>query len=294
MPDRVPDIDRIDEALERGYNVRAPRLDFDQLFGDWTRRSESFRAGATGFLDVAYGNAERRRLDIFPASAAAPTLVYLHGGYWQGGDKSAYSFIAEPFINGDLSFVVMNYTLCPHATVPDITEEIRHGLAWLHRNGARYGLASKEIDVIGHSAGGHLTAMMLATDWRARDPDLPGDLVRTGVAISGLYDLEPLRYTSMNRAAGIDADAARHCSPLFLRPRPGARLLTVVGGREPDAFHEQAGNLEARWTASGARVESRVEPDVDHFDVINRLADAESALFRRVRDWVVQLRPDCA
>ncbi|MGA8262388.1 MAG: alpha/beta hydrolase [Arenicellales bacterium] len=283
----MPDIDRIDDALERGYNVRAPRPDFDQLFGGWSGRSESFRAGASGFLDVAYGNAERRRLDIFPASATAPTLVYLHGGYWQSGDKSAYSFLAEPFINREVSFVVMNYTLCPRTTVPDITEEIRHGLAWLRRNGARYGLASERINVIGHSAGGHLTAMMLATDWCAREPDLPGDLVRTGVAISGLYDLEPLRYTSINRAAGIDDDAARHCSPLFLEPRPGARLLTVVGGHETDAFHEQAGNLAQRWTAAGTRIESHVEPDVDHFDVINRLADAESALFNKVRDWVV-------
>jgi arylformamidase len=180
----------------------------------------------------------------------------------------------------------MNYTLCPQTTVPAITEEVRHGLTWLYRNSARYGLASGRINVTGHSAGGHLTAMMMATDWRARDPELPGDLVRTGVAISGLYDLEPLRYTSINRAARIDDDAARRCSPLFLSPRAGARVLTVVGGRETDAFHEQAGNLAARWMAAGGHMERYVEPDADHFDLVDRLADAESALFKKVRTWL--------
>ena len=282
----MPDSDRIDNALERGYNIRAPRLDFDELFSDWSRRSKAFRSRASSFLDVAYGDAERRRLDIFPASTGAPTLVYLHGGYWQSGDKSAYSFLGGSFVDKGVSLVVMNYTLCPQTTVPAITEEVRHGLTWLYRNSARYGLASGRINVTGHSAGGHLTAMMMATDWRARDPELPGDLVRTGVAISGLYDLEPLRYTSINRAARIDDDAARRCSPLFLSPRAGARVLTVVGGRETDAFHEQAGNLAARWMAAGGHMERYVEPDADHFDLVDRLADAESALFKKVRTWL--------
>lgn len=277
----------IDEELERGYNVRAARDDYDRLVESWMERSEEFRARADGILDVAYGTAERQRLDIFTAGNQAPTLVYLHGGYWQRGDKSAYSFLAEPFVARGVSFVVMGYTLCPQTTVPGITEEVRRGFAWLYHSADRYGLSPERLNVTGHSAGGHLTAMMLATNWNALEGDLPADLVKTGIPISGLYDLEPLRHTTINNAARIDGDAARDCSPLFLRPRPGTPVLAVVGGAETGAFHQQTEALVQRWSAAGARAERYVEPDVDHFDVVERLSDAGSALFRKTLEWLV-------
>lgn len=285
--DPMNDSDSIDEELERGYNVRAPRTDYDEVVQHWTTRSESFRAGAGGRLDVAYGPAERHRLDIFSAGAGAPVLVYLHGGYWQRGDKSIYSFVAEPFLRTNVSFVLLNYTLCPQTSVPDITDEVRSALAWLHRNGSRFDLDPDRINVTGHSAGGHLTAMMLATDWNGCGDDLPGDLVKSGIPISGLYDLEPLRRTSINHAAQIDDAAARDCSPLLGKPRAGAPVLVVVGGTETDAFHAQADEFVRRWAGLGARMEQYVEPGVDHFDVVNRLADPASGLFRKTLDWLV-------
>ncbi|MDZ7842420.1 MAG: alpha/beta hydrolase [Gammaproteobacteria bacterium] len=271
----------IDDKLESEYNARAARPDYDRVLGDWNRRSEAFRSASGGFLDAAYGPGDRHRLDLFIASEGAPTLVYLHGGYWQRGDKSIYSFVAAPFVAEGVNVVVMNYTLCPETTVPGITEEIRQGLIWLYRNGGEYGLAADQVHLTGHSAGGHLTAMMLATTWEELGADLPPDLVKSGIPISGLYDLAPLRRTSINRGAGIDANAVRHCSPRDLRPSPGARALAVVGGAETQAFHDQAADLAARWSAAGARVEQYVEPGVDHFDVVNRLADPDSELFRK-------------
>lgn len=276
----------IDQALESEYNVRAARDDYDQVVEEWHRRSEAFRAAAGGFLDAAYGPGERHRLDIFTAAAGGPTLVYLHGGYWQRGDKSVYSFVAEPFVARGVNVVLMSYTLCPEATVPGITGEIRQGLAWLCRNGGGYGLAPDRINVTGHSAGGHLTAMMLATEWSELGADLPEDLVKSGIPISGLYDLAPLRRTSINHAARIDDEAARHCSPQFLEPAAGARVLAVVGGAETNAFHEQMANLAKHWSPAGARVEQHVEPGVDHFDVVNRLADPDSGLFRKTLAWL--------
>ncbi len=276
----------IDERLEREYNARAARGDYERVQEDWNHRSASFRSASGGFLDAAYGPGERHHLDIFVASEGAPTLVYLHGGYWQRGDKSTYSFVAAPFIARGVNVVLMNYTLCPDTTVPGITEEIRQGLVWLYRNGGEYGLAADRINVTGHSAGGHLTAMMLATAWEELGADLPPDLVKSGVPISGLYDLAPLRRTSINRAARIDEDAARHCSPRHLRPAPGARVLAVVGGAETRAFHDQAADLAKGWSAAGAHVEQHIEPDVDHFDVVNRLADPDSELCRKTMAWL--------
>lgn len=277
----------IDNTLEQGYNVRAARQDFASLLDLWVERSESFRSAHEEFIDIGYGPSERQRLDIFVAVPNAPTLIYLHGGYWQSGDKSIYSFIAEPFLRHGVNLVVMNYTLCPENSVPGIVDEIRTGLTWLFRNGKDYGLETERLNLSGHSAGAHLTAMMLATRWQELDGNLPPNLVKTGIPISGLYDLSPLRHTSINHAAHIDADAARRCSPLFLCPSPNAPVLAVVGDAETGAFHGQTRDFVDKWSEAGMRVEHHIEPGVDHFDVVNRLADADSALFKRILDWLI-------
>jgi arylformamidase len=281
----MSDTTDIDPGLEKAYNARAARSDYDQVLIDWNRRSEAFRAAADGVLDIRYGPAERQRLDVF-RGGDGPTLVYLHGGYWQRGDKSAYSFVAAPFVARGVNVVVMNYTLCPDTTVTGITGEIRQGLTWLYHAAGEYGLDPERINVTGHSAGGHLTAMMLATQWDTLGADLPADLVRTGIAVSGLYDLAPLRWTSINHAAGIDQQAAADCSPMLLQPRPHARLLAMVGGLETSAFHEQMADLARQWSAAGARVEQHVEPDVDHFDIVNRFAVPDSAAFAKTMAYL--------
>jgi len=181
----------------------------------------------------------------------------------------------------------MGYTLCPDISVPGITAEIRAGLAWLYRNGRDYGLTPERINVAGHSAGGHLSAMMVATAWEQQSADLPADLIKSAVPISGIYDLGPLRRTSINDAAGIDEHAARHCSPLRLTPAGHAPVLAVVGGAETGVFHEQAASLAEQWSQAGTRVERHIEPEVDHFDVVNRLADPRSGLFKKTLAWLV-------
>jgi len=278
----------LDELLEQGYNVRAAREDYDSLVEDWTARSEALRRASYAKVDIPYGNMDRQRLDCFIAGVGGPTLVYLHGGYWQRGDRSVYSFVSEHFVPHGVDVVVMGYTLCPDTTIPGITDEIRRGLSWLYRNGAAYGLDPHRINVAGHSAGGHLTAMMLATDWRRYAEDLPIDLVKSGVSISGIYDLTPLLRTSINRLARIDDRALEGCSPMFLSPASDAPVLAVVGGAETDAFHDQIRRFAARWSAEGAKVETYIEPGVDHFDVVNRLADGQSDLFQRVLGWLVR------
>lgn len=277
----------IDEALERAYNVRALRPDFVDVVNDWAERSDAYRAAGGGILDLHYGPAERQRLDIFPARGTGPTLIYLHGGYWQSGDKSLYSFLARSFVRRGVNLVTMGYSLCPTVTVPEIVEEIRTGLTRLYRHGSHYDLDPSRLNVAGHSAGGHLTAMTIATDWTARGADLPATLVKSGIPISGLYNLAPLRRTTINQAARIGEDAVHGSSPLLLAPRSGTRVLAVVGGAETPAFHAQADDLQARWNATDAKVERYTEPDADHFDVVNRLADPDSKLFAKALETLV-------
>lgn len=280
-----PQLDRA--TLEREYNVRKNRPDFEQIGKDWAARSAAFREKTGGKLELAYGPAPRERIDVFSAGKqGAPLLVYIHGGYWQRGDKSVYSFVAAPFVANGVDVALVNYNLCPNGSIPVITAQVRTAIIWLWRNAATLGLAQERFNLGGHSAGGHLTAMGLATDWPSIGSDLPRDLLKTGIPMSGLYDLEPLRPTEINDAVGLDAATARDYSPLFKQPATDAPVLATLGDGETREFHRQTDWFVETWKGHGLRVERFAEPAVDHFDYVNRLADAKSALFGKVRGWL--------
>ncbi len=267
--------------LEREYDVRKLRADFDDLIVAWSERSSAYRALVECRPDVSYGNGPRDRLDIFLCGQSdAPVLFYLHGGYWQRGDKSIYSFVAAPFVDRGANVVIANYDLCPSGTIGSITSQVRAAVVWLWRNADRNGLSRDRISVSGHSAGGHLTAMCLATDWTALGDDLPIDIVKSGIPISGLYDLDPLRQTSINDAMGMDEASAQDCSPMLLKPVTDAPILATLGGRETRQFHWQTDRFVETWKTHGAPIEQYAEPGVDHFDVVNRLAESDSGIFQ--------------
>lgn len=275
-------IETLSEAeLEREYDVRKLRDDFDDLIVAWSERSSAFRAVAECRPDVSYGPGPRDRLDLFLCGRSdAPVLVYLHGGYWQRGDKSIYSFVAAPFVTRGASVVVANYDLCPTGTIGSITSQVRDAIVWLWRNAERLGLSRERIYVSGHSAGGHLTAMCLATDWSALADDLPIDVVKGGIPISGLYDLDPLRQTTINDAMAMDEASAHACSPMFLKPVSDAPVLVTLGGQETRQFHRQTERFVETWKTHGTTIEQYTEPGVDHFDVVNRLAEMDSGIFQ--------------
>ena len=156
-------------------------------------------------------------------------------------------------------------------------------LAWLWRNGADHGLTPERLTLSGHSAAGHLTAMMLATDWPSFESDLPADLIKTGIPISGLYQLEPLRHTTISHALHLDDAETAALSPYFLDPATAAPMLVTLGGAETDQFHWQTDQLVAKWSGGPAELDHHAEPDVDHFGVVDRLARADSEIFRKTR-----------
>ena len=159
-------------------------------------------------------------------------------------------------------------------------------MVWLWRDAERLGVSGERINICGHSAGGQLTAMILATHWNEIAGELPPDLIKTGIPISGLYQLEPLRYTTINDALGMDASVARNHSPQFLRAATAAPILVTLGGGETPQFHWQMDEFIERWGSAEALIEKFIEPEVDHFDVINRLACADSSIFRKVHAWL--------
>jgi len=277
----------IDPVLEHGYDVRLLRVDFAQLTTAWAERSAALRKNATVKIDRQYGPGEKDLMDLFLCGEKdAPLFVFIHGGYWQRGDKSMYSFAAEAFLQTGVDVAIIGYELCPSATMTSMSEKIRSALVWLWRDGEAEGISKDRINVSGHSAGGHLTGMALATDWSAIDSELPGNLIKTGIPISGLYQLDPLRQTTISDALHLDDAETYALSPHFLEPSTTAPILVTLGGGETAQFHWQTDEFVKQWSAYDAPIEKYAEPDVDHFDVVNHLSREDSVIFRKTRAWL--------
>ncbi len=271
----------IDTNLETQYNARAAFPEHVEIQADWQRRSERLRATRDCKLDLAYGDGERHKLDLFTANAAnRPLHMYLHGGYWQRGDRRANHFVAEGLCTHGINVALVGYDLCPAVGLDDIVAQARAALVWLWRNADLLGFDADRIQVCGHSAGGHLAAMLVATHWPAQDGDLPADLIHSGLAVSGLYELEPLRHTSINEAIAMDAESAKRNSPSLLPGTGNAPLTAAVGGLESAEFHRQAETLADRWRNRGGAVEVLDVPGTNHFTIVEELA-REGVLLER-------------
>jgi arylformamidase len=257
--------------------------DHGEYIQGWVQASVRARERMGVHLDVPYGAHPRQRLDIFPATGAlAPALVFIHGGYWHMLDKKSFSFPAPTMNEAGVAFVAVGYPLAPEVGVGDIVECLRQALVWLWRNGADYGVDRESLLVAGHSAGGHLTAMMMATDWTQRGPDLPQHLVKAGSAISGIYDLEPIRLSYLNDVLGLDEETARRNSPIHNLAMASGTLNLVVGGRESDEFRRQQLEFHESWSGQCLSGRALELPGRDHFSILDDLGDPNSELFRIV------------
>lgn len=247
----------------------------------WAQASARAREQVRAHLDVPYGTHPRQRLDIFPTTAAlAPALVYIHGGYWHMLDKSSFSYPAPMMTEAGVAFVAAGYPLAPEFAVGDIVECLRQALVWLWRNGAEYGVDRGSLCVAGHSAGGHLAAMMMVTDWAQRGLDIPGHLVNAGTAISGIYDLEPIRLSYLNDVLSLEEETAKRNSPIHNLATASGTLNLAVGGRESDEFRRQQLDIHESWSGQGLSGRALELPDLDHFSILDGLGDPDSELFQ--------------
>ena len=272
------------------YNLRAGRPDYEvTVIPGWIENSEKARDNLDCSLDIRYGTGDRQKLDVFRCDdPAAPTLVYFHGGYWQRGDKSIYSFIAAPFVQVGISVIVVGYDLCPDVTITRISEEAREAMAYIWAHGEALGINRDRITVMGHSAGGHITQMMMATDWSAFGDGLPADLIKAGMPVSPLSYLEPVRLTdALNAGIRMDAAEAEAESPMTNHPpATDAPQLVVVGGAETSEFHRQARMYAEAYQTETRDIGLYIVPDVDHFDELNVLVDPNSPFFKKSCDMI--------
>ncbi|MFQ5691429.1 MAG: alpha/beta hydrolase [Nitrospinota bacterium] len=267
------------QELEKQYNARAAVPDHARYFEDWRARSAACRGRVRHRLDVSYGESEGETLDLFlPDPAKGPVHMFIHGGYWRGMDKSDFSYLAEGLAGRGALVAIVNYGLCPRVTLDEIVRQMRAACDWLWRNCGGFGGDPARIHLSGHSAGGHLTAMLMATDWPAFASDLPADLVKSGVPVSGLFDLEPMLHIPLNEDLRLDREAARRNSPARLTPVAESPLTVVVGGAETDEFRRQSRDFAAAWRERGAPVDFVEMPGLHHFSVMDGLAEAGDPL----------------
>ena len=266
-----------DLPQEAGYNLRLRHPEFEEYFAVWESESARVRAASACTLDVRYGDGPNMTADLFPVPAGtAPIQVFIHGGYWRGMDKSSHSFPAEGFVAAGGAAVSLNYALAPAVTLDTIVEQCRAALEWVADNAGRLNGDPRRIFVSGHSAGGHLTAMMLCTDWTARGR--PADFVKGGTAISGIFDLAPLMETSINDDIRLDAKSAARLSPIFNLPAAGAPLIAAVGAAETAEFVAQNRAFAEAWQARGFEATVMEAEGLNHYTVVMEMGRPGSAL----------------
>lgn len=277
----TPAMPALDLEAEYRAGLRVPA--FLEIMARWQAASAAVRRTARTELDQPYGPGERQRYDLFHAGAGpAPLVVFIHGGYWRMGERQDCEFIADAFNAAGIDIAFPSYSLCPTVSVMQIIDELRRCLA------ALWARTNQRPVVIGHSAGGHVTAAMLATDW-SKLPGVPADLVRAGCAISGIFELAPLIATSINVQVRLDPAAAAAASPLFWQPPPrGCTLVAAVGDDESSEFHRQSRAMAEAWANAGVHTEYLSVAGTNHFTVVEELANPDAALFRRVASLALE------
>ena len=265
---------------EKEYDNRGRVPEHPEIFARWQREAAAYRKAASeAEFGVSYGPSPRHTIDLFPdkdEGATTPLALFIHGGWWRTLEPSMFSQLAAgPNANG-VTVAVVGYDFCPQVTIATIIEQVRAACLWLWRNRRR------RIMVYGHSAGGHLAACMLATDWKTLAPDAPADLVPAAYAISGVFDLMPLLYVSQNQDLKLDETSARACSPVFWRVPAGRRLDAVVGALESSEFLRQSRIIAEAWRQGSTQTRYEGISGTNHFTIVDALGDPGSAMTARV------------
>lgn len=265
-------------ALDAAYNNRnaVGSEKVERCYAEWVPRGDRLNAARKPERDLRYGPGARERLDFYAAGKPkAPTVMFIHGGYWQMNDKELFSFVAEGPLAHGINVAVVEYTLAPDARMDQICDEIRRSVTWLLDNLPRLGGDPAKLYVTGHSAGGHLTAIAMA------NPKVAG-----GIPISGLFDLEPIRLNYLNDKLKLDeAESARNSPIRHLPKQAGPSIVTVGAAELPELVRHSAEYAQA-WTAAGLKGRYMPLPGHDHFSILEELASPDGKLTAALRELI--------
>ncbi|MEA2179961.1 MAG: arylformamidase [Solirubrobacteraceae bacterium] len=275
------------EELDEQYDVEAGHPDISSVGAMFERLSIVAQATLDWTPDVRFGPTRDEHVDVYRASGAGPrpVLLFIHGGWWRRFSSKTFALVASGPVAAGVDVVVTNYSLAPKASIDEITRQSRAAVAWVREHAPSWGGDPDRIFVSGHSAGGHQVGMLLGTDW-VGEYDLPPDVIKGGISISGLFDLRPFPYTWLAPALQLSHRTIETQSPLFHIPESAPPILLTYGGRESREFHRQSEDYLSAWRRAGLTGEAFKQTDADHFTAITGLADPGSDLTRRVLSFI--------
>ncbi|MEA2863753.1 MAG: arylformamidase [Bradyrhizobium sp.] len=260
------------EERDRGLNNGVAVAGSADIVAGWERRSAEMRARYPAHLDLRYGPRERNRIDFLKAGEKAPTLLFIHGGYWQQRAKEVFTVFAEGPMAHGINVALIGYTLAPDATLDQIVAEILKGIDFLAEQLPALGGDAGRIAVSGWSAGGHLTSMALAHP-----------KVKAGLGISGIYDIEPIRHSYLNEKLGLDEAMSRRNSPMMQAGGAPKPLSLVAGSAELPLLRKQTADFAAHRARHGLPVTYEEIPGADHFTIMNELAEPKGRITTLIR-----------
>lgn len=271
------------DAPTLAYNPRPCAIDLEASFAHWQRESAATRSALPCRLDVRYGAHPMQTLDVFPAKGPPRALLmFIHGGYWRALDKADYALVARAVHGDDVTVVLPNYALLPSVTLEDVVRQMLEAAAWCWREAPALGVPRAQLHVAGHSAGGHLAAMLMAARFDGTDAAMPAQPFRTCVSISGLYDLRPIVDAAFLRDdLRLTDDVAARLSPALMPPAGTGAVHTLFGALEPSGFHDQDALLARAW--AGVHRGAHRFDGHDHFTIVSALADPDTPASRLLR-----------
>lgn len=279
MPAKVW-LDYTQEELDRAYDQTAWAGNRSEMVAWYGAMSEKARAALDFRAGVSYGPGEDETLDVFPAAASgAPVHIHVHGGRWSVFTKEDMSFIAPTFVAAGAACVVLDFSCIPKVRIPAMLDQVKRAIAWVHANAAQFGGDPQRIHLSGHSSGAHLAGAALLTDWR-REFGLPGDVLKSGLLISGMYDLRPVMLSARSSYVQLSADEVEALSAILRPGRIGAPLTLVYGDKETPEFRRQPRAFAAALGVAGRHAAVIEVPGVNHFEILQQLGDPDSRLAR--------------
>lgn len=268
------------EQLDAEYDVEKAVSNFPDYITKYVTDSQQARKILKHRSVIAYGPTLMERLTVYPAKeAGAPVLIFIHGGYWKIGLGDDYDFVAMGAAKANFTVVIVNYDLAPKVTIPEMVRQIRSSIAWTSHNIIQFNGDSEQIFVAGHSAGGHLAAMSAVTNWT--DYGLPKNSIKGILAVSGLFDLEPVSHTFVQPVIRITEDQILSSSPVRLIVPSKIPLIVAWGDQETQAFKTQSSNYLEAWKNIGNNGTALVLPE-NHFSILKEFLTEEGLLTKAI------------
>jgi arylformamidase len=269
------------QTLDREYFARGTVPDVEVFIETYARLSRAAKRMLTGGIDIAYGPGADETLDIFVPKPGAPLFVFIHGGFWRALSKDESSFMAPAFHRAGVAVAAINYSLAPLVSIDEIVRQTRLSIVWLWRNAERLGFDANRIHICGSSAGGHLAAMLLDGEWQASE-GLPPNAIASVTLFSGVFDLEPLRHSHVNDWMNLDETQARRNSPIHIPVAAGTKLHVAFAETDTNEFKRQSREYAKHCIGAGAHVSCVEYANTNHFDIVLKLAEEGTTIFREV------------